>query len=102
VTDSTTGIVANSTTGIVTDSTTGIVTNSTTGIGTVKLVSNREGKISSIGYDGVYRGVEVWFLSLTCAPLKGQWFTARPARSIQFQRQTGMFSCHRPVVYFLS
>jgi len=54
------------------------VTNSTAGIGTVKLVSNREGKIISIGYDGVYGGVVVWLLSLTCAPLKGQWFTSTP------------------------
>ena len=77
------------------------MTNSTTGIGTVKLISNREGKIISIGHDVVYGGVEVWLLELTYAPLEVQWFTVRPARSIQFRRQTGTFKCHRPVVYFL-
>ena len=44
----------------------------------------------------------MWLLSLTYAPFKGKWFTARPSRSIQFQRQAGTFSCHRTVVYFLS
>jgi len=35
-------------------------------------------------------------------PLKVSGSQAHPARSIQFQKQTGIFSCHRPVVYFLS
>jgi hypothetical protein len=65
------------------------VTNSTTGNGKAKLVSNREVKIISEGHEGVYGGVAVWLLSLTYAPLKGQWFTASPASSIQFRRQTG-------------
>ena len=74
------------------------MTNSTTGIGTVKLVSNREGEIMSIGHGGVYWRMEVLLLPLTYAPLNGQRFSARPARSIQ----TGAFRCHRPIVYFLS
>jgi hypothetical protein len=53
------------------------------------MFGNREGKIFSIGRNGVYGGVEVWFLSLTCTPLKSQSFIARPSRSIQFQRLTG-------------
>ena len=44
----------------------------------------------------------MWLLPLTCAPLKSQRFTARPASSSQFQRQTGTFRFHRPVVFFLS
>ena len=39
------------------------------------------------------------FLPLTYAPSKGQQFTARSARSSQFQTQTGTVMCHRPVVY---
>ena len=64
------------------------MTNSTTEIGKVKLVSNREGKFISISHYVVYGGVEVCLFSLTYVPLKSQWLNARPARSVQVQRQT--------------
>jgi hypothetical protein len=78
VTNSTTGFVTNSTTEIVTNSTTEIVTNSTTEIGTVKFLSGTKCKIISTRQKGVYGGVGVWLLSLTCARVKGQWFTSKP------------------------
>jgi hypothetical protein len=62
------------------------VTNSTTEIGIIKLLTGKKCKIISIAHEGVYRGVEAWLLPLTYATFKVQWFTARTARSIQFQR----------------
>jgi len=63
------------------------VTNSTTGIRKVKLVSNREGKIISVGHEGVCGGVELWLLSLTYARLEGQWFMYTPPVPFSFKEK---------------
>jgi hypothetical protein len=94
--------VTNSTTEIVTNSTTEIVTNSTTGIPILKLLSGTKCKVFSTGHDEVCGGVEVWFLSLTYALVKGQWLNARTDRSVRFQIQTDSFGWQHPVLYFLS
>jgi len=61
-------------------------------LSTVKLLSGTKCKIISTEQEGVHGGVEVWLLLLSYAPVKGQWLNARPARSVQFQTQTGPFS----------
>jgi len=45
---------------------------------------NGEVNINSLGHEVAYGGVQLWLLPLSYEPLKGQWLTARPARSIQF------------------
>ena len=46
--------------------------------------------------------MEVWLLSLTYAPVKGQWLNTRPGRSVRFRRQTVSCRWQYSLMYFLS